>query len=140
MSKEKSKKIDPLLGGDPGEEIETPQNKKPAEKGKEPEAPMGSGKVNDPTVKRNNDIVAHTKAILAKQPKLAMIIPLGPGEKAGAAETVQINGYRLTIQKGVRIDLPEAVANLIAEKYKIQMTAGQDKRLDRNQDVQDTLG
>jgi hypothetical protein len=88
---------------------------------------------------KSKDIIAETKAILKKKPHTNFIIPLADGEAVGSFETVQINGYKLTIQKGVMVNIPVPVANILAEKYRIAMTAGQDKRIDRAPDVQDAL-
>jgi len=86
-----------------------------------------------------SDIVAQTKAILAKKPKVNFIIPLGEFEKPGAYDTVQINGYRLVIKKGVMVEIPLPVAELLANKYKIQLEAGNEAKIDRSADVQDAL-
>ena len=86
-----------------------------------------------------NDVVAQTKEILSKSPHVNFIIPRTDTEPANAVETVQINGYRLTIQKGVMVNIPVQVANLLAEKYRIAMTAGQDKRIDTSADKQKAL-
>lgn len=140
MSKEKTK-TDPLLGNDESQNEAPEQTAKPkvakveapAEK---PVAPAAA------TAKPNagKDIVAETKNILKNSPHTNFIIPLGEGEKDGAYDTVQINGYRLVIKKGVMVNIPLPVANLLAEKYKIAMTAGQEKRIDRTSDVSEALG
>jgi hypothetical protein len=57
----------------------------------------------------------------------------------GAYDTIQNNGYKLTIQKGVMVSLPMAVANLLAEKYRINMTAGMEKRIDRTSATSEAL-
>jgi len=75
-------------------------------------------------------IALSTKEILDRQPKVRMMLPLADGEKEGAYETVQVNGHLYTMMKGVAVDLPEAVANIIAEKYRITLTAGAERRLD----------
>jgi len=40
-----------------------------------------------------------TEEKLAKEPKVSFIIPLADGEKPGASEIVNINGYQLNIKK-----------------------------------------
>jgi hypothetical protein len=141
MKEKKTKKVDPLLGNDESQnqddgqtvEIEaTPTPAIPAEKPVEAVKPA--------KVSTGVDTVAQTKDILAKSPHVNFIVPLGEGENAGSSETVQINGYRLTIQKGVMVNIPVQVANLLAEKYRIAMTAGQEKRIDRASDVSEALG
>lgn len=64
-------------------------------------------------------VALETKLILAKQPKVRMMIPLDPGEKAGAYRTVLINGYRFDVRKNTMVDLPEAVAALLSDAYQI---------------------
>lgn len=60
-----------------------------------------------------------TKIKLAKEPKVRMMIPLDPGEKAGAYRTVIINGYRFDVRKNTMVDLPQSVAALLADAYRI---------------------
>lgn len=60
-----------------------------------------------------------TKIKLSKEPKVRMMIPLDPGEKAGAYRTVVINGYRFDVRKNTMVDLPQSVASLLANAYQI---------------------
>ena len=60
-----------------------------------------------------------TKIKLSKEPKVRMMIPLDPGEKAGAYRTVVINGYRFDVRKNTMVDLPQSVASLLADAYQI---------------------
>lgn len=55
------------------------------------------------------------KEKLSKQPKVRIIIPRDKGESEGSYETVQINGYTLQIMKGVYVDVPQQVAEIIME-------------------------
>ena len=64
-------------------------------------------------------IALATKQKLAKEPKVRMMIPLDPGEKAGAYRTVIINGYRFDVRKNTMVDLPQSVAALLADAYRI---------------------
>lgn len=80
-----------------------------------------------------------TRAKLMAEPKVNFIVPLAAGEKEGAAEMVQINGFRMNIKKGVMVEIPMSIAKILANHYKIEMTAGADKRLDRGADVADAL-
>lgn len=79
-----------------------------------------------------------TKEKLDKQEKINFLIPMMEGETLNF-ETVQINGYQLTLQKGVLLEIPRDVATILAEKYKVAMTAGVDKRIDRSNDVASAL-
>ena len=68
---------------------------------------------------------AATKAKLDAQPKVAVMIPLDPGEKIGAYRSVSINGYRFEIKKNVMVKVPMAVAQIIMEAYNIENTIQQ---------------
>lgn len=74
-----------------------------------------------------------TEATLAKEPKVNFIIPLADGEKPGASEIVNINGYQLTIKKGEMVEIPKSVANILADHYRFTMNAGANMRVDRNE-------
>ncbi len=66
------------------------------------------------------------KKHFSKSPKKRVIIPLGQGEKAVhkdsngnvqyAVEVISINGYAITIRKGVYVEVPEEFAEVI-ERY-----------------------
>lgn len=73
----------------------------------------------DPEIRRRHLSKAEAmKEHLAKQPKKSIIIPISKGEKRGKAiETVILNGYRYEIQKGVYVDVPEQVAEVIMNHY-----------------------
>ena len=77
-----------------------------------------------PGLVENNDlslegIALATKEKLSKEPKVTMMIPLDPGEKAGAYRTVQINGYRFDVRKNTMVALPQSVAQLLMDAYRI---------------------
>lgn len=127
---DKKIKADPLLGQGQGQ-VEDTHQPAPPDQSVEPKVEVKPAKILANTVAENKDIVAQTKMILANGEHVNFIIPMADGEAPGAYETVQINGYGLTIQKGVMVNIPLPVANLLAEKYRIAMTAGQDKRIDR---------
>lgn len=73
-----------------------------------------------------------TKEKLSKEPKVRMMIPLDPGEKAGAYRTVIINGYRFDVRKNTMVDLPQSVANLLASAYRITSEVLEDNPLNLN--------
>jgi len=79
------------------------------------------------------------KKHLDSQPKVKFLIPLTPGEKEGAAQTVILNGYRMDIKKGVMVDVPQQVAELLAESYKIQLEAGKQSLIERSSEVEEAL-
>jgi hypothetical protein len=142
MSDKKNVKSDPLLGGDEGP-AKTPEQK--------PETAKVEAKPAEPTIIKSTaeqvkadaltkfpkDIVAQTKYILDNSEHVNFIVPQMEGEIG--EESVQINGYKLTIKKNVMVSIPIQVANILAEKYRIAMTAGQDKKIDRASDVADAL-
>lgn len=72
-----------------------------------------------------------TQEALDAQPKVRIMIPLQNGEPIGSIQEFNINGYRLTVRKNVMVDVPEQIAQMIAERYNIELTAGQEMRADR---------
>lgn len=81
-----------------------------------------------------NEDAQNMKAHLAKQRKVRFAIPITEGEKEGAYDTWCGNGYKLTIKKGIMVDLPEQVANDLANHYNINMNmnVGREKRIAGN--------
>lgn len=67
------------------------------------------------------DRIKDTKTLLDMEPKVTFLCPLGPEEKPGAEEIAQINGHKYTIKKGHMVELPRSVAELIANKYRIEL-------------------
>jgi hypothetical protein len=64
------------------------------------------------------DIRQRTKAALEAQPKRSIMIPKEKNDQDGAFETVQINGYTYQIKKGVYVEVPELVAQIIMDAKK----------------------
>lgn len=107
----------------------------------DPLAPTAEDRANERTdVKKWEGKAARMKAHLAAQPKVSFLIPLGFGEKKGAYETVIMNGYRLNIMKGVMVEIPRQVAELLAESYQLTAEAGQEFAVDRTDTVKEALG
>ena len=79
------------------------------------------------------------KEVLDKQPKVSFMIPLSEGEEEGAYETICLNGYLMKIKKGEMVELPKQVAEILADSYKIQMTAGSDKLISRSKEAEEAL-
>jgi hypothetical protein len=101
-------------------------------------APQVEAPVEDERVRY--DKRAHRmKEVLQSQPQVKFAIPLAMGEKKGAYETVQINGYKLTIMKGVMVDLPQQVVELLSDKYQISLEAGSEHRIDADEQRADAL-
>jgi hypothetical protein len=71
---------------------------------------------------RANERELSTKEQLDAMPKVRIRIALPPGVKADSAElktkhyvTAQINGYTFQINRGVYVEVPEEIANILAE-------------------------
>ena len=81
------------------------------------------------------------KKKLSTQPKTNFYIPLTTGEKLGQAyETVTINGYRLEIKKGMMVEVPQQVADMLTSYLNIQTSVGIDMRVEnKSDDVQKAL-
>lgn len=119
-----------------------PQTLKKDEKGLvvDPTAPTAQDRAGERTeAKEWEGKAAKMKEYLWSQPLVNFLIPLSFGEKRGAYETVTMNGYRLNIMKGVMVEIPKDVANLLAESYQLTAEAGQDFLLDRNETVKEML-
>ena len=56
---------------------------------------------------------ARTRAVLAAQPKVK--IRLSKDEARGADQVVKINGVAFTIKRGVSVEVPEGVAELLEQ-------------------------
>lgn len=77
-------------------------------------------------------------------PWIRMNIHLETGEKRGAFETVNINGVRYEIKKGVSVDLPGPVADMLANYLNIQLGSGNidvenEFSVDKSTESQDAL-
>lgn len=71
------------------------------------------------------------KEHLAKQPKVRMYIPLEGAEKVGTVYPVVMNGYRLNVPKGVYVDVPQPVADILRTSLQQTEEAGAQYRLDK---------
>jgi hypothetical protein len=60
-----------------------------------------------------HNISLTTKQLLDLQPKRNVRLPKQQDPKEPNYETVQINGYTYTIMKGVDVELPEEVYNIL---------------------------
>lgn len=84
--------------------------------------------------------VAKAKAILDEQPKIRMMIPLAIGEKKGKAFLdVGFNGYFMQLPKGVYLDLPESIANIVSESFQQTEAAGEDFKIDGDKRLETAL-
>lgn len=71
------------------------------------------------------------KEKLSHQPKVKIYIPLGIGEKFGGTLSVILNGYRMNILKGIYVDVPKQVADIVIESQKqtVKALEGPTRRL-----------
>lgn len=79
------------------------------------------------------------KTHLAKQPKVTMYLPLEGKEKPGILYPVNLNGYRLNIPKGVYVDIPQQVADLLKESFLQTQEAGKEFRIDLDEKKSEKL-
>lgn len=52
---------------------------------------------------------------LAKQPKVKIFVPLDGKEKKGTQLPVTLNGYRVNVPKGLYVEVPEQIGQVIME-------------------------
>ena len=69
---------------------------------------------------------------LAAQPVVRMYLPLEGQEKVGTTHPVIINGLRINVPKGVYVDVPQQVADILRESFQQTEDAGKAFRLDLN--------
>jgi hypothetical protein len=68
--------------------------------------------------------IQSTKELLEGGVQVTIAIPLAPGEKKGAKDSVSINGYRREFEKGVQVSLPKLMADLVLAHYNIGLGRG----------------
>ncbi len=61
------------------------------------------------------------KEILENQKQVMVMIPLEKGEPSNAKQSFCINGYNISYPKGTMVAVPEQIAEMIAERYKIDL-------------------
>lgn len=69
-----------------------------------------------------NSKAARMKEKLSKQNKVRILIPLD-GDKFGATTPVTLNGYRMNILKGIYVEVPMQVADIIADSQQQTLKA-----------------
>lgn len=84
------------------------------------------------------------KAHLETQRKVSIMIPLEAGVPPAVAEKIpfvlNLNGYRISIKRGVFVEVPEQVAEHIKERLESEGKIGSQYRLDRDPAKQEALG
>ena len=106
-------------------------------KAKAKDTPTTGARSRDVSKEALGDIEA-TRIALSKEPQVNFMIPLMDGEKI-AHHDVWINGYKVTIPKGRMAIIPQSIANILMNTYKVQAEAGAEFRLDLNPDKQDKV-
>ncbi len=137
------KKVNPLLNDDPGESPEPATNEMEKDQPAKAEAKSSATKKEaslkaEAIAKFPKDIVAQTKYILDNSEHVNFIVPKIEGEIG--IEQVQINGYKIEIERNVMVSIPIQVAKLLAEKYRIALEAGREYRIDSRPDKAEPLG
>src|SRR6185295_11039719 len=66
-----------------------------------------------------NDTVSDAKAFLDAQPKVTVMVPLDIGEKKGTQLSGGFNGYRWNIPKGIPVEVPKPIADIIMQSLGI---------------------
>lgn len=105
-----------------------------------PQQPMVAPVNDEAYYKEESDKKAHKmKSILDAQPKVMTLVPLAPGENAESWEYVGINGYPIWIKKGVYVEVPQQVAQILAESYNLTYAIGKEHLIDARKDRLDAL-
>lgn len=122
--------------GEEGEGDNTPAPTPPAA----PKAPVPDKEVE----KEWRGDAAKMKAHLEKQPKVSVMIPLEQGVAPEVAEkvpfVVNLNGYRFSIKRGVFVEVPQQIAEVVKERLESEGKIGSEYRIDRDPAKQAALG
>lgn len=122
-------------------EVETTEVETPATSEEEPtETPVEKPETEKRSSAKEeaefNKTVSDMKSFLADQPKVQVYVPLEIGEdlKSHPFIPVTINGYRLNVPKGVRVEVPKPVADIIFESLNIyEVNSASAMRADRDE-------
>lgn len=79
------------------------------------------------------------KEYLDGQPKVSIMIPLEKGEKKGAFQPFCINGYRFKVLKGVMTPVPEQVAQMVSERFNIELETRSQSLGQKSKETRDAL-
>lgn len=84
------------------------------------------------------------KAHLEAQPKVSIMIPFEVGENPELGKKVKfpvnMNGYAMEIPRGIYVEVPKQVADLIKERLESEGKIGNEWRIDRDPAKQEALG
>lgn len=107
--------------------------------------PTPAGKVTEKEVQQAlQGDAQRTKAHLDSQRKVSVMIPLDPGVDPRSAElvpfTININGYRLSIKRGVFVEVPEQVANMVKARLETEGKIGAGHKIENDPKKVEALG
>jgi hypothetical protein len=84
------------------------------------------------------------KAHLDAQRKVSIMIPLEPGMSQESADlvpfTVNMNGYQLNIRRGVFVEVPDQVADMIKARLESEGKIGSQFEIGNNASKVEALG
>ena len=104
-----------------------------------PSAPVEKPATSAQVQKRVLSKAEQMKEHLDSQPKVSILIPLERGEKKGATQPFCINGYRFTVPKGAMTQVPEQVAQMISERFAVELDVRSRAIGQKDKDVKDAL-
>jgi len=105
----------------------------------EPTKPIEKVVTNADIKQRVQSKAEQMKAQLDSQSQVMILIPLEKGEKKGATQPFCINGYRFDVPKGVMTSVPEQVAQMVAERYQVELQVRSQSIGQKDKDVRDAL-
>ena len=88
---------------------------------------------------RPDSKAATMKAKLLKQRRVRVLVPRRDGESKNIPQSVTINGYRLDFPKGVYVEVPEQIADMITESFNQTQEAIQTREIAGNSDKEAAL-
>jgi hypothetical protein len=97
-----------------GKELEEEEVEKKEEEIKAPAPRVNHTGISENRVKAGSKAEIMREKLSA-QPKVMVYIPLGIGEKPGVTIPVTLNGYRVNIMKGVYVEVPKQIADVIKD-------------------------
>lgn len=134
-AEEKARAEEAARAAQPAPVVQAPTNEQPAQSLSEVrsmsisagmrDAPSGNLSLSEDQLK--------VKQLLSSQAKRTIFLPLEPGERRGVAfRSVTLNGYRCEVKKGMQVEVPEAIYNILMESMSQEAEATEiEENLDR---------
>lgn len=79
------------------------------------------------------------KEIIEAQPKKTIFFPLKQGEREGSTQRVSINDYVLDVPKGVEVQVPESVYELLRNRMMTEGLISKSMLVDRSPEARNNL-